>query len=130
MIVTQQASAHFGNDYLENVHSTKNQPQRTVEQVFDVTRKLVKEQKEIQGFSMINWQENSWKKTNMLTDRAVRLSTAKACVFSDSALCMGRMIENPVKARTEKIDWFMNSSQCGNFSQESLLCGFSPRSRT
>ena len=39
MIVTQEAAVHLGND----------QPQRTVKQMFDVTRKLVKEQTEIQG---------------------------------------------------------------------------------
>ena len=57
MIVTQQAAVHLGNDCLKNLHSTKNQPQRKVKQLFDVTRKLVRDQKEIQGISMINWQE-------------------------------------------------------------------------
>ena len=61
---------------------------------------------------MINWQENSLKRTTLLTDRAVQLSTAKAFVFSDSVLCMGRISENPLSAWKEKIDWFMNSSQC------------------
>ena len=112
MIVTQRHAVHFGNDYLENLQSTKNQPERTVKQLFDVTRKLAKEQKEIQRFSMINWQEHSWKRTTLLTDRAVRLSTTKACVFSDSVLCMGRISENPVSAWKEKIDWFTNSCQC------------------
>ena len=78
VIVTQQAAVHLGNDCLDNLHPTKKQPQRTVKQLFDVRRKLVKEQKEIQAFSMINWQENSWKRTTLLTDQAVRLSTAKA----------------------------------------------------
>ena len=61
---------------------------------------------------MIDWQESSWKRTTLLTDRAVRLSTAKAYVFSDSILCMGRISENPASARKEKTDRFMNSSQC------------------
>ena len=39
MIVTQQAAVHLGNDYLGNLHSTKDQPQRTVKQVVDVTDK-------------------------------------------------------------------------------------------
>ena len=30
MIVTQQVAVHLGNEYLDNLHSTKNQPQRTV----------------------------------------------------------------------------------------------------
>ena len=112
MNVTLEAAVHLGNDHLENLRSTQNQPQCTVKQWFDVTRKLVKEQKEIQGISVIDWQQSSWKRTTLLTDRAVRLSTAKTLVFSDSVLCTGRISENPVSAWKEKIDWFMNSSQC------------------
>ena len=80
MIVTQQAAVHLGIDYLDNLHSTKNQPQRT-----------------------------SGERTTLLTDGAVQPSTAKAYVFSDSVVCMGRISENPVKAWKEKIAWFMNS---------------------
>ena len=67
----------------QNDRISRANVQRTVKQLFDVTRKLVKHQKEIQGISMINWQEISWKRTTLLTDWAVRLSTAKASVFSD-----------------------------------------------
>ena len=35
MSVTQQAAVHLGYDYLDNVHSIKNQPQRTVKQLID-----------------------------------------------------------------------------------------------
>ena len=34
MTVTQQAAVHLGNDCLENLHSTKNQPQKAVKQLF------------------------------------------------------------------------------------------------
>ena len=61
---------------------------------------------------MVCWQDNSWRRTTLLTDRPVQLSTAKACVFSDSVLCMGRISEKPASAWKEKIDWFMNSFQC------------------
>ena len=88
-MVTQQAAVHPGDDYLDNLHSTNNHSQGTMKQLFDVTRKLISEQTEIQGISLIDWQEISRKRTTLLTDRAVRLSTAKAHVFSDSVLCMG-----------------------------------------
>ena len=104
MIVTQQAAVHLGNDYLDPLHSTKNQPPRTVKQLFDETSKLVREQTQIQGISLIDWQENSWKRTTLLTERAVQLSTAKAYVFSDSVKYMGRISESPVSARKEKIE--------------------------
>ena len=102
MIVTQQAAVHLGNDHLDNLYSTGNQPQRTVKQLFDVTRKLVKEQTKIQFISLIDLQENSWKRTTLLTDRAVQLSTAKVYVFSNSVLCMGRIRENTVSAWKER----------------------------
>ena len=134
MIVTQQTAVHLGNANLGNLNSTKNQPQRTVKHLFDVTIKLVKDQKEFQGFSMINWQEHSWKRTTLLTDREVRLSTAKAYVFSDSVLCMGRISENPVEAWEKKSIglWSTGSrwSSGVNISQDSQHCRFSPRART
>ena len=77
MIVTQQAAVHLGNNNLDHLHANKNQPQRTVKQLFNVTKKLVSEQTEIQGISLIDWHEDSWKRTTLLTDRVVRLSTAK-----------------------------------------------------
>ena len=63
-----------------------------------------------QWTSVINWQDKSWKRTTLLNDRAVQLSTAKVFVFSDSALCMGRTPNTPVSAWKEKLEWFMNSS--------------------
>ena len=64
-----------------------------MKQLFDVTSKWVREQAEIQGISVIDWQENSWKGTTLLNDRAVQLSTAKTYAFYDSVLCMGRISE-------------------------------------
>ena len=49
-------------------------------------------------------------KATLLTDRAVQLSVAKACAFSDSVLCMGRISENQVSAWKEKNDWFITST--------------------
>ena len=48
----------------------------------------------------------------LLNNRAVRLSTAKACVFPDSVLCMGRISESSASAWKQKIDGFMYSFQC------------------
>ena len=75
-------------------------------------KEVITDLKENQGVSMIDWHQRSWKRTALLTDREVRLSTSKTYVFSDSVLCMGRICQNPVSAWKEKIEWFMNSSQC------------------
>ena len=105
MVVTQQGAVHLGNDYLDNLHATKNWPQRTVKILFDVTRKLVKEQKEIQGISMIIWQENSWKSTTLLTDQAVQLPI-QYCAWEES-------VKNPVKAWKEVCE-FIPMSRIGS----------------
>ena len=61
-----------------------------MKQLFDVTRMLVSEQTEIQGISLIDWQGNSWKRTTLLTDRAVQLSTAKVYVFFRLSIVHGK----------------------------------------
>ena len=91
---------------------TEIQPVRTLKQLFSVTRKLIKDQKEIQGISVINWQQQTWQRTTLLTDKAVQFATAKTFVFSDSVLCMVGISGNPVSAWKEKIDWFQNSLGC------------------
>ena len=40
MIVTRQAVVHLGNDYLENLHATNKQPQRTVTQIVRCDEKV------------------------------------------------------------------------------------------
>ena len=109
MTATLQAAVNLGNDNVENLHSTENQSKRTLKLLFNVTRKLIKDQKEIQGFSVFNWQQQTWQRTTLLTDKAVQLSNAKTYVFSDSVFGMGRISENPVKAWKEEIDWLQNS---------------------
>ena len=89
MSVTLNAAVHVGKDYLDNLHSSKNQTQRTVKQLFDVTKKLITDQKEIQRFSMIDWHLHSWQRTTLLTDRAGQLSTAKSHVFLRFSIVSG-----------------------------------------
>ena len=110
-IVSQQAAVHLGH-FFGIIYFLLSSATKNSEQLFDVTSKLVGEQTEIQGITLIDWQENPWKRTFVLTDQAVQLSTAKAYVISDSVLCMGRISENPRRAWKEKTDWWMNSSQC------------------
>ena len=45
------AAVCLGTHYLVNVHSTKNQAQRTIRKLFDASQKLITDQTEIQGVS-------------------------------------------------------------------------------
>ena len=129
---------------MENLHSTKNQCKRTLKQLFNAIGKLNKDQNEIQGMSVINWQQQSWQKTTLLIDMAVQLSNAKTDVFSDSVLCMEGSVKIPSKlGRRRSIDFrvhfnienWMESmgsrwSSSGQFSQDSPHCKSSPRFKT
>ena len=106
-------------------------------QLFDVTKKLVKDEKEIQGISVINWQQSSWKKTTLLTDWAVQLSTAKNLRILRVSIVHG---QNQWKSR-ERMEGETQNRELDRIdrepmefewkiSKDSVNCRFSPRSRT
>ena len=53
-------TVHLVNDCAENFHSIKKQPKRTLKQLFNVTEKLIRYQKEISGIPVICWQQLMW----------------------------------------------------------------------
>ena len=53
MNVTLQATVHLGRDFLENLRFTKNQLLKSVKQLFQVTEKLIEDQKEINNLTTI-----------------------------------------------------------------------------
>ena len=46
MSVTLQPSVHLGKDYRENLRSTKNQPKKSLRQLFQVIERLITDQTE------------------------------------------------------------------------------------
>ena len=57
MSVTLQAAVHLGQDCSQNLRSTKNQPLKSVKQLFRTTEKLIKDQMEIKGLSTLDWNQ-------------------------------------------------------------------------
>ena len=101
----------------------------------------------IYGVNTIDWDDSSWKHLSLIGDEEViSLSQAKVYVFSDSALCLGNMNENPESnfAWEEKLTWFKSSSQyrtldtidgepmdsSGIFSQDSPHCSSATKSKS
>ena len=71
MSVTLQTAVHLGKDYTENLRSTtKNQPKKSLRQLFQVTERLITDQTEITGLTTIDWQQLMWRETSLLSDRA------------------------------------------------------------
>ena len=61
MSVTLQAAVHLGKDYTENLRSTKNQPLKSLKQVFQVTERLIADQTEVTGLTTIDWHLPLWR---------------------------------------------------------------------
>ena len=80
MSVTLQAAIHLGQDYTENLQSTKNHPLKSVRQLFQTTERLIRDQAEITRFSRIDWKSLLWRETSLLCDRAVLIANSKIYV--------------------------------------------------
>ena len=117
-------------DFLENVHEhhspssgssrkrlrhvnlrfVKNHLWKTTGQLFRETEKLISGQTETTGISLINFQDLRWVSTSSLHSRAYQYSIAKAYVFSDSVLCLGKMGDNPVESWKKQIHWYSDNN--------------------
>ena len=109
MSVTLQAAVHLGQDYTGHLRSIKNQPFKSVRQLFQTTERLITDQMEITGLSTIDWKQPMWRETTLLCDRAVQIANSKTYVFSDSVLCLGNISVKPVESWEDRIKWFLET---------------------
>ena len=64
--------------------------------MFDVTAQLVNNQEEIHGLDKIQLEKDSWKRLSLIGDETViSLQSTNVYVFSDSVLCLGRVLQHP-----------------------------------
>ena len=68
----------------------KNNLWNTTKQFFIETGKLISGHTEITGISTVDFKYLTWMSTCLLCEKACHHSNAKACVFSDSVLCLGK----------------------------------------
>ena len=86
-----------GKEFLNYYQSVvKNYEDLTLKQMFDVTAQLVNNQDEINGLDKILWGKNSWTRLSLIGDETViNLQRTKVFVFSDSVLCLGKVLQHP-----------------------------------
>ena len=96
MTVTMEAAVFMGKNYLNNCQSIANTTHLTLKQMFDISTRLVSEQDEISGLETIGWEKHSWTYLSLIGDeRVINFQRTKVYVFSDSLLCLGKILENP-----------------------------------
>ena len=80
MSATMKAAVHHGKDYEENLRTTKNTDFDKILLLFDITRKLIFEQKrDIYGISTIDWD-------TIVLCCMTMFSSSRQQKFSDSVL--------------------------------------------
>ena len=74
----------------------KNHESLTLKQMFDVTAQLVNNQEEINCLDKILYGKNYWTRLSLIDDEIViNLQRTKVYVFSDSVLCLGKVLQHP-----------------------------------
>ena len=96
MVATMNAATFMGKNFSTIQNSIMNYEDLTLKHMFDVTAQLVNDQEEIHGLDKIQWEKSSWKRLSLIRDETViNLLRSKVYVFSDSVLCLGRVLQHP-----------------------------------
>ena len=88
--------------------------------MFDMSAKLVSEQEEISGLETICWENHPWKYMSLIGDeRIINLQRTKVYVFSDSVLCLGKILQNSEsnEAWEQRLGWIKSSQNYRNFDR-------------
>ena len=126
MAVTMNAATFMGKNFQDNQNSIMNTTDLTLKKMFDISAKLVSEQDEVFKVDTILWEKHSWKYLSLIGDETViNLQRTKVYVFSDSVLCLGRILQHPDsnEAWKKRIEWIMTEKNYRDFevSMESRL---------
>ena len=114
MAPTMNAATFMGKNLLDNQNSVMNSTDLTLKKIFDISAKFVGEQEEIFNVEKIHWEKHSWKQLSLIGgETVINLQRAKVYVFSDSVLCLGRILQHPEsnEAWKKRIEC-ITSSQC------------------
>ena len=96
MTTTLNAATFMGKNFSTMQNVVKNHESLTLKQMFDVTAQLVNNEEEITGLDKILYQNNSWTQLSLINDPVViNLQSTKVYVFSDSVLCLGKVLQHP-----------------------------------
>ena len=139
MATTLNAVTFMGKSYSTMQNVVQNEEKITLKQMFDITAQTIHNDEEIYCLDKIVYQRNTWTQLSLINDPVViGLQSAKVYVFSDSVLCLGKVLQHPecneawknrvAGVRAEKTTAIMTTSKesqrnsSGIFSQGSHRC--------
>ena len=96
MATTLNAATFMGKSYSTMRNVLQNEERITLKQMFDITAATINNDEEIYCLDKIEYQRNTWTKLSLINDSVViDLQRTKVYVFSDSVLCLGKVLQHP-----------------------------------
>ena len=96
MATTLNAATFKGKNYSTMQNIVQNEENLTLKQMFDVTAQTIHNEEEIYCLDKIVYQKNSWTQLSLINDPVIiSLQSTKVYVFSDSVLCLGKVLQHP-----------------------------------
>ena len=90
------AATFMGKNFSTMQNVVKNQESLTLKQMFDVTAQIVHNEEEISGLDTILYQKSSGTQLSLINVPVIiNLQSTKVYVFSDSVLCLGKVLQHP-----------------------------------
>ena len=116
-----ESAVFMGKNYLNNCQSIVNIKDLTLKQMFDISTK---------NWCLNKMRSQDWKHLvgkiihgntchQIGDERVINLQRTKVCVFSDSVLCLGKILENPQSndAWEQRLGWLKSSSKYRHFDR-------------
>ena len=96
MAATMNAATFMGKNYSTMQNVVKNEESLTLKQMFDITAQTIHNDEEINCLDKIEYQRNTWTQLSLIDDPVIiSLQSTKVYVFSDSVLCLGKVLQHP-----------------------------------
>ena len=98
MATTLNAATFMGKSYSTMQNVVQNEEKITLKQMFDITAQTIHNDEEIYCLDRIEYQRNTWTQLSLINDPVViglQIQSTKVYVFSDSVLCLGKVLQHP-----------------------------------
>ena len=96
MATTLNAVTFMGKSYSTMQNVVQNEENLTLKQMFDITAQTIHNEEEIYCLDKVVYQKNTWTQLSLINDPVIiSLQSTKVYVFSDSVLCLGKVLQHP-----------------------------------
>ena len=95
MATTLNAVTFMGKSYSTMQNVVQNEENLRLKLMFDITAQTIHNEEEIYCLDKVVYQKNTWTQLSLINDSVIiSLQSTKVYVFSDSVLCLGKVLQH------------------------------------